>query len=96
MSPAACLPILHPKLGAEPLIESSIEQTRQDNADAKKALANQGIGFVEPSFEEVERWRAIAGEVLDEYIRKDMYTAETYGILQGHLRDFRSAQAGER
>jgi len=63
---------------------------RRDNEAAKLALANQGIEFVTPTAEEMERWRSIAREAELRYEGRDLFSEEMYEILKGHLRDFRA------
>lgn len=63
---------------------------RRDNHSAREALRNQGIRFTEPTPEELRRWHALAAEAASRFEGKDLYSEETYQVLQRHLRDFRS------
>jgi TRAP-type C4-dicarboxylate transport system substrate-binding protein len=66
---------------------------RRDNEAAREALQNQGIEFVRPTPDEMERWQSIAAEAVSRYEGLNLYSDELYEILMGHLRDFRGGIA---
>lgn len=65
---------------------------RDDNQAAKLALANQGITFVEANPGEVERWRNISDQSIDEMISSGIISREVVTQVRGHLQEFRNNQ----
>jgi TRAP-type C4-dicarboxylate transport system substrate-binding protein len=70
--------------------------TRADNESAREALRAQGIEFVKPSSEELQRWRAVADESLARLKAKDVYSQESLELLLGYLKEFRERAAGAK
>lgn len=65
---------------------------REDNQAAKAALANQGITFVEPKPGEIERWRRISDQSIDEMVAEGVIPREVVDQVRGHLQSFRNDQ----
>lgn len=65
---------------------------REDNQAAKLALANQGITFVDADPGEVERWRKIADQSIDDMIAAGIVSREVVGQVRDHLQKFRNSQ----
>ncbi len=65
---------------------------RDDNQAAKAALANQGISFVDADPGEVERWRKISDQSIDDMIAAGIISHEVVTQVRGHLQDFRNNQ----
>ena len=65
---------------------------RDDNQAAKAALARQGITFVEPSAEEIERWRKISNQSVDEMIEDGIVPRDIIEQVRSHLQSYRSSQ----
>jgi len=73
-------------------------KNRQDNINARQALINQGIEFLEPTEEEQMRWQRFAEDAIIMLREKGVYSQRMLEILQNHLQDFRNqnraAQSG--
>jgi TRAP-type C4-dicarboxylate transport system substrate-binding protein len=65
---------------------------RSDNLAAKAALKQQGITFVTPDPGEVERWKSIAGDAIDEMAASGTISVEIVNQVRGYLQSFRSSQ----
>jgi TRAP-type C4-dicarboxylate transport system substrate-binding protein len=65
---------------------------RSDNLAAKAALKQQGIIFVTPDPEEVERWKSISDGAIDEMVASGIISAEIVSQVREHLQSFRSSQ----
>lgn len=65
---------------------------RSDNQAAKAALQNQGITFVVPDPGEIERWRSMASQSVEEMIESGVISREIVGQVRGHLQSFRNSQ----
>ncbi|MDH3761747.1 MAG: TRAP transporter substrate-binding protein DctP [Gammaproteobacteria bacterium] len=65
---------------------------REDNQAAMLALANQGITFVDADPGEVERWRKIADQSIDDMIAAGIVSREVVGQVRDHLQKFRNSQ----
>lgn len=70
------------------------EENRKDNQEAKKALASQGVAFIDTPAEEIEKWRQIATAQTSEEISQGTVSAELYAQLQSLLNDFRNGNTG--
>ncbi len=66
--------------------------SRASNKAAKDALQNQGISFVSPQPEEVERWRNISAHSIDEMVEKGVISSVVVGQVRQYLQDFRDGQ----
>jgi TRAP-type C4-dicarboxylate transport system substrate-binding protein len=65
---------------------------RSDNQAAKAALQNQGITFVVPEPGEIERWRSISNQSIEEMVESGVISQEIVGQVRGHLQSFRDSQ----
>jgi TRAP-type C4-dicarboxylate transport system substrate-binding protein len=66
-------------------------ESRSGEANAREALANQGIEFVEASSaEEVERWRSISAEAIEKLRGMGIYSDETISKILSLLETYRS------
>jgi TRAP-type C4-dicarboxylate transport system substrate-binding protein len=65
---------------------------RSDNLAAKAALKQQGIIFVTPDPEEVERWKSISNTAIDEMAASGTISAEIVSQVREYLQSFRSSQ----
>ncbi len=65
---------------------------RSDNQAAKTALQNQGITFVTPEPGEVERWRSISNQSIEEMVKSGVVSSEIVDQVRGHLQSFRDSQ----
>ncbi len=65
---------------------------RASNESAKGALQNQGISFVSPPPEEVERWRDISRNSIDEMVEKGVISSVIVGQVREYLQTFRNGQ----
>jgi len=66
---------------------------RRDNAEARRALLNQGIQFVTPSPDELARWHEIAEKAIVQLGIDKVYSPEMLKTVRRHLADFRTRQA---
>jgi TRAP-type C4-dicarboxylate transport system substrate-binding protein len=69
-------------------------RTRMDNRKAREALATQGIAFVSPSAEELERWGEIARQSIDRLGEQDVYSSAMHETLMRHLATYRAQAPG--
>ena len=65
---------------------------RADNAAAKTALQNQGITFVTPEPGEVEQWRSISDQSVDEMLERGVISTDVVKQVRSHLQSFRNNQ----
>jgi TRAP-type C4-dicarboxylate transport system substrate-binding protein len=65
---------------------------RSDNQAAKAALQNQGITFVVPEPEEIERWRSISNQSIEERVESGVISKEMERQVRGHGQSFRDSQ----
>jgi len=65
---------------------------RSDNEAAKAALQNQGITFVVPEPGEIERWRSIANQSIEEMVGSGVISKEIVDQVRGHLQSFHDSQ----
>ncbi len=68
------------------------ELNRLDNEAAKAALQQQGITFVMPKPGEIERWREIANQSIDDMVESGVMPGSLVEELRGHLQSFRDKQ----
>jgi TRAP-type C4-dicarboxylate transport system substrate-binding protein len=65
---------------------------REDNEEAKDALKQQGITFLEPAPGEVERWHEIADKSIDEMVRSGVIPGNIVEQVRAYLQEFRGKQ----
>jgi len=68
------------------------EINRIDDEAAKAALQQQGITFVMPKPGEVERWREISRQAVDDMVESGVMPADLVEQVRGHLQSFRDKQ----
>ena len=68
------------------------ELNRIDNEAAKAALQQQGITFVMPKPGEIERWRKISNQSIDDMVESGVMPASIVEQVRGHLQSFRDRQ----
>ncbi len=66
---------------------------RADNESAREALAKQGVEFVHPVGQELERWHGIADEATEKLGKDGVYSKEMYQVIEEHLTSFRRMAA---
>jgi TRAP-type transport system periplasmic protein len=71
-------------------------EARQDNEAAFAALVKQGLIVVEPTAEEVERWRARAWAVIEKQVARGDYSGTLYAELKQVLEQSAHATARTR
>lgn len=62
---------------------------RKDNESAKQALKTQGITFLRPTAEALDKLRSIAAEATARVAKKEAYTPEVQEMLRRHLDEYR-------
>jgi TRAP-type C4-dicarboxylate transport system substrate-binding protein len=65
---------------------------RADNKSAAEALRNQGIEFIKPSEEEVNRWKALSAKSIENMISNGRVSQAMFDEVNRHLTDFRNSQ----
>ncbi len=65
---------------------------REDNQAALDALKQQGIGFVEVEQDEIDRWRKIAQDSLDNMVSEGQLPADVYQVMTESLQQYRNSQ----
>jgi TRAP-type C4-dicarboxylate transport system substrate-binding protein len=65
---------------------------RSDNQAAKAALQNQGITFVTPDPGEIERWKSISDQSIEEMVETGVISSENVDQVRGHLQSFHNNQ----
>jgi len=68
------------------------ELNRVDNEAAKAALQQQGITFVMPHPDEIERWRKISDQSIDDMVESGVMPASLVEQVKGLLQSFRDKQ----
>lgn len=62
---------------------------RKDNIGATAALRNQGLEFVEPDPAEVDRWRQLSQQSIQQMLAEGAIDSGLYGEVQALLEEFR-------
>ena len=65
---------------------------RSDNEKAREALKNQGIKFVKPSPEELERWKALSAQSIVNMTKQGIVSQEAVDRVMQFLSDYRKTQ----
>ena len=68
------------------------ELNRIDNEAARSALQQQGITFVMPKPAEIERWREISAQSVNDMVKAGVISASIVEQVRGHLQTFRNQQ----
>ena len=66
-------------------------RNREANRRARLALQRQGIVFVKPTQENLQKWKNVIAVSVSSLSRKGMFSAGILTTLQGHLDDYRHA-----
>lgn len=82
--------VLREEMGA--VFKRLDQLNRIDNEAARRALQQQGITFVMPNPGEIERWRKISAESVDDMVKAGVISASIVEQVRGHLHTFRSQQ----
>lgn len=65
---------------------------RDDNEAARVALLNQGIVFVEPSADEIRRWKTISDQSIQSMVDSGLISRDIVAQVKGHIENFRNNQ----
>ncbi len=65
---------------------------REDNVNALEALRKQGVEFIKPSGEELEKWYADAREIPKRLVNAGKLSQDMVNTLENLLKDYRSKQ----
>jgi TRAP-type C4-dicarboxylate transport system substrate-binding protein len=65
---------------------------RTDNMQASEALKAHGITFVEPAAEELQRWKSLSGQSIDNMVSSGVVSREMLDTVMGYLGSYRSSQ----
>jgi len=68
------------------------EQNRKDNVEAKQALLNQGIKFIQLSPASAKEWRLVGDEAVQKLEKQNEYSDEAYQELMKYLDESKQAQ----
>ena len=82
--------VLREEMGA--VFKRLDELNRVDNEAAKAALQQQGITFVMPKPDELERWREISEQSIDAMVESGVMPRSIVEQVRGHLQSFRDKQ----
>jgi TRAP-type C4-dicarboxylate transport system substrate-binding protein len=82
--------VLREEMGA--VFERLDTLNHQDNEAASAALRQQGIEFVDPRPGEVEKWREISDQSIDDMVKSGVISAEIVEEVRGYLQEFRGQQ----
>ena len=67
--------------------------SRSDNAEAREALARQGVEFVDPTDETRARWDEIAATATKKLVAQRDYDPATMAMIEDLVEDYRSQQS---
>lgn len=65
---------------------------RSDNEKATEALKNQGMIYVKPSPDELDRWKSLSTQAIVNMVKNEIVTQEAVDAVMLHLSDYRKAQ----
>jgi TRAP-type transport system periplasmic protein len=66
------------------------EINRSDDEKAREALLKQGIKFIDPEPEELERWRSLSQQSVGQMVGKKLIKQDVVDQINQHLKDYRS------
>jgi TRAP-type C4-dicarboxylate transport system substrate-binding protein len=66
--------------------------SRRDNAEAREALAAQGVEFVDPTDETRAKWDEIAAAATKRLVAQRDYNPATMAMIEDLVKDYRSQQ----
>ncbi|MGD8932538.1 MAG: TRAP transporter substrate-binding protein DctP [Chromatiales bacterium] len=71
------------------VFERISEQNQQDNEQARQALLDQGIQFVQPEAEDMRAWRQLVGQAVDEMAEQGVFSESVLQQVRADLESFR-------
>jgi TRAP-type C4-dicarboxylate transport system substrate-binding protein len=71
------------------------ETSRSDNEEARKALIGQGVQYVSPTAETLEKWKEIAAVASERLIAERGYDPSIIAKIQGLIATYRAQQTSE-
>ena len=66
------------------------ELNRIDNVGARDALVSQGIQFIKPERQDLERWQLVTEEAIVKLKDQGVFSPKMLEMIKQHLKDFRS------
>ena len=66
--------------------------SRSDNAEAREALARQGVEFVDPTAETLAKWEEIAAVATKKLVAQRAYDPATVAMIENLVEEYRSQQ----
>jgi TRAP-type C4-dicarboxylate transport system substrate-binding protein len=73
-------------------IETLDQTSRSDNEEARQALADQGVEFVDPTTETRAKWEEIAADASKKLIEQRDYDPATVAMVENLVKAYRSQQ----
>ena len=64
-------------------------QNQQDNEQARQALLQQGIQFIQPDADDMRTWRQVLGRAVDEMARQGVYSESVLQQVRAELETYR-------
>ena len=71
------------------------ETSRSDNEEAREALADQGVEFVDPTMETRAKWEEIAAAATKKLIAKQDYDPATIAMIENLVKAYRAQQSAD-
>ncbi len=71
------------------------EASRNDNAEAREALAKQGVEFVDPTDATLDQWNEIAATATKQLVEERNYDPATIAMVDNLVKTYRAQQASE-
>lgn len=71
------------------------QQSRSSNAEAREALQQQGITFVEPSRDERRIWENSTAGAMERLADEGVFSPDLLHTLRGYLEEYRRRRAGD-
>jgi TRAP-type C4-dicarboxylate transport system substrate-binding protein len=69
------------------------EASRNDNAEAREALAKQGVEFVDPTNATLAQWNEIANTATKQLVEERNYNPTTIAMVNNLVKTYRAQQA---
>jgi TRAP-type C4-dicarboxylate transport system substrate-binding protein len=71
------------------------ETSRSDNEEARRALAAQGVEFVNPTEETYEKWEEIAAAATKKLVAERNYDPASIAMIEGLVQSYRAQQTSK-
>ncbi len=71
------------------------ETSRNDNEEAREALADQGVEFVDPTMETRAKWEEIAAAATEKLIAQQDYDPATVAMVESLVKAYRAQQSAD-